>query len=334
MFKINKRFQELHRALSAEEYKELEASIKAEGINDPLIIWKDQIVDGHHRNKIAKKLGIEPPFKVRTFDDEDAVEKWILRLQLGRRNLSPLDFKLAVGRLYNVEKQEAGGDKKSKAENKLLIGSTAEKIATETGVSHDTVKRNGKYATAFDKLPKAVKTLIEEQPSRATEAAVIKMATMEPADLTQAAREVRVGNAARFDDIVKPAKKQPASPQKPNPASASIVHDELGRDVIDDLRDQHGMRAALKSLGGKIDPIRREVEKLAQELGGEWLESSHIGTLLKDAKRAITTAAFYCECPQCQREWDVKCKRCDGTGYIPERSKGLLSDEEKAWLLP
>ena len=58
MFKINKRFQELHRPLTPEEFKELEASIKAEGINDPLIIWQDTIVDGHHRNKIAKKLGI------------------------------------------------------------------------------------------------------------------------------------------------------------------------------------------------------------------------------------------------------------------------------------
>jgi hypothetical protein len=68
--------------------------------------------------------------------------------QLGRRNLSPDAFKLALWRRYNRSKQKKGGDRKSeesKTQNGSLI-STAEKLAEQHSVSKNTVIRAGKFA--------------------------------------------------------------------------------------------------------------------------------------------------------------------------------------------
>ncbi len=236
-WKINKRFKELHRDLTAEEYKELEASIKEEGIRDPIIIWRDQIVDGHHRDKIGTKLGIDVPFKMRVFDDELAAEKWILRLQLGRRNLSPADFKLTLGRLYNTEIESSGQQGKSPSGQFVptadTSGKKAEEIAKKHNVSARTVKRSGKYAKAFDKLPASVKTLLDEKSNRATEACVIAMSTMKAAELNPIAREVRVGNVAKFDAIVKPKAETNGKPKRKKATrevpSTAAIFDQIQR---------------------------------------------------------------------------------------------------------
>jgi hypothetical protein len=123
-----------------------------------------------------------------------------------------------------------------------------------------------------------------------------------------------------------------ADEPEPPKSQASIVLDELERVVIDSLREQHGLNAVLKTLGNSLDKARREVKELATVKGGEWLELVHIDTLLRDAKRSIQQAGMLCECPKCKGKVKSDCKRCEGHGFIPIRSRGVLSDAEKGWL--
>lgn|GEM_PF-6093657 len=83
------------------------------------------------------------------FDSEESVIDWMIDNQLGRRNLTPDQFKLLLGRKYNRVKGKQGGDKKSKYQNDTLID-TAESLAQEHGVSAPTVKRAGSAAEAID----------------------------------------------------------------------------------------------------------------------------------------------------------------------------------------
>ena len=85
--KINPRFRDAIPPLDAEEYENLRESIKSEGCRDAIIVWGDVIVDGHNRYEICTDFDI--PFRTfeKTFEDEDDAETWILRNQLGRRNL-------------------------------------------------------------------------------------------------------------------------------------------------------------------------------------------------------------------------------------------------------
>lgn len=152
---IDQEYKALIPPLSAEEFAQLEANILRDGCLHPVVTWEETIIDGHNRYAICKKHDL--PFKIITmeFDDRDSAMDWMDTNQLGRRNLSPVDFKLALGRRYNRTKKTQGGDRKSEesnTQNGNLI-STAEKLASQHGVSKNTVIRAGKLAEAVEAHP-------------------------------------------------------------------------------------------------------------------------------------------------------------------------------------
>jgi hypothetical protein len=80
--------------LTARERDDLEASIKANGVLEPIKVWRRDatapvIVDGHNRYRIATRLGVEPlKVDVLEFPDLDEVKAWMLRHQVARRSLT------------------------------------------------------------------------------------------------------------------------------------------------------------------------------------------------------------------------------------------------------
>ena len=86
--RIDPDFRDAIQPLSPEEIAQLESNIKANGCRDPLVIWNDIIVDGHHRYEICRKLDI--PFQTVSMDfpDRESAKIWMLNNQLGRRNLN------------------------------------------------------------------------------------------------------------------------------------------------------------------------------------------------------------------------------------------------------
>jgi ParB-like chromosome segregation protein Spo0J len=149
---IDQEYKALIPPLTAKEFAQLEANILRDGCLYPIVTWEETIIDGHNRYAICKKHDL--PFKIITmeFDDRDAAMDWMDTNQLGRRNLSPVDFKLALGRRYNRTKKSVG-----KPEGTILGQidpiSTAAKLATQHGVSEATVKRAGKLAEAVEAHP-------------------------------------------------------------------------------------------------------------------------------------------------------------------------------------
>jgi len=153
---IDQEYKALIPPLSAEEFAQLEANILRDGCLHPIVTWEETIIDGHNRYAICKKHDL--PFKIITmeFDDRDAAMDWMDTNQLGRRNLSPVDFKLALGRRYNRTKKsfvEAGAKGGASLGQNDLGLSTAAKLATQHGVSEATVKRAGKLAEAVEAHP-------------------------------------------------------------------------------------------------------------------------------------------------------------------------------------
>jgi hypothetical protein len=121
-------------------YDELKKSIQANGIMHPIIVWTEEnvVIDGHTRLKIAEELGV--PFRTSemSFPDLNAAKEWIIRNQLGRRNLTPVRFEYYIGQLYN-EKKEREASKKPEIE-----------IAAEFDIAPVTVKRYGNKAKGID----------------------------------------------------------------------------------------------------------------------------------------------------------------------------------------
>ena len=157
MIQIDPEFAALCPPIRAEEYALLEASILEEGCREALITWNDLLLDGHNRKRICDEHGLY--YDVAAFDDlpdRDAAIAWILRNQLGRRNLHPDAASLIRGRLYNMQKKtkaEAGAlGGSSKDQNDTCLFSTAKRLADETGVSEATIKRDGEFANAVEEL--------------------------------------------------------------------------------------------------------------------------------------------------------------------------------------
>ena len=89
--KINEEFKKLIPPLEEDEYKQLESSIKKEGVREPLVLWGDVLVDGHNRKEIADKLKVKYQTSQKQFKDKTEVILWMIDNQLGRRNISKYD---------------------------------------------------------------------------------------------------------------------------------------------------------------------------------------------------------------------------------------------------
>lgn len=85
----NARFQNAFPRHTDEEYAILEGNIGKDGVLDTIKTWRGVIVDGYTRYEICHKHKI--PFAIEELDfaNEDEAYLWIIRNQLGRRNLPP-----------------------------------------------------------------------------------------------------------------------------------------------------------------------------------------------------------------------------------------------------
>lgn len=137
-YTIDLELQKIMPELSEEEYKELEESLLTDGYKGaPIIVWKQKgiIVDGHNRYSICQKHDIPFEIKELEFDDQDDVVMWMLRAQLGRRNLEPLQRVQIVDKfrpLYQKKAKEnqinAGGDKKSENYKKSVTANLPQAV--------------------------------------------------------------------------------------------------------------------------------------------------------------------------------------------------------------
>ena len=118
---IDQEFQGLIPPLTAEEYKNLEENIKADGCRDALVIWNDTIIDGHNRYRICQENNIPYKTTEMAFKDRNEAIVWMLRNQLGRRNLNDFQRNEVALKFQNViaaqmkERQKAAASKGGKS---------------------------------------------------------------------------------------------------------------------------------------------------------------------------------------------------------------------------
>lgn len=163
MIKVDSEFKGLIPPLNKEEYKQLEENCVKEGIREPLIVWRtpsgdDILVDGHNRFEIAAKHSLKCEFRQMKFENRNEAMFWMIKNQLGRRNISAYDRTLLALKLKpEIEKkakenQRLGGKGSQKSANHKT--DTREELATIASVSHDTIH---KVQMIEKKAPEAVK---------------------------------------------------------------------------------------------------------------------------------------------------------------------------------
>ncbi|SMO90717.1 hypothetical protein SAMN06265379_1145 [Saccharicrinis carchari] len=177
--------------LTTEEYKNLEESILELGVETPLDVWiptektaggnkdiigKTIIVDGHNRNIIRLKHKMPVPKTTeREFNSLVEVKNWMLKKQLGRRNLSDANRTYLTGLLYNTSKYEKG--KYERNFDGEIERNTAHKISQETGSSIRSVKNAGDFADGINKLAPELKKHILSGKERIAKATIQELAS-------------------------------------------------------------------------------------------------------------------------------------------------------------
>ena len=131
---IDEEFKDLLRPLNSEEYDSLEESIRTLGMAyDPIIIWDNTIIDGHHRYGICTHGGYDYTTLDLEFDSREEAKQWIIDKQAGRRNLMPMEIKYLRGQRIAKEMKPLG---------KSEEGTSLPELAIEEGVSVRTLQRD------------------------------------------------------------------------------------------------------------------------------------------------------------------------------------------------
>ncbi len=146
---IDPEFKDLLGKQEPEEREALEESILAEGFTDPWVVWRGQniLVDGHNRYEIREEsagLVDDPDIIEMEFADRDAVKAWIIKRQLGRRNLSNARRAYFLGELHKMCASADSG-RQSGARSRDVV-------AAQTGVGARTVDRGAAYKRDVDAI--------------------------------------------------------------------------------------------------------------------------------------------------------------------------------------
>ena len=152
---IDNEFRNYIRPLSAEEFEKLKTSVLAEGIRDPLVTWQGILLDGYHRYKIAQESGLEYKTVEVELPDRDAAKEWILKNQLGRRNLTEQEASYYRGKLYSARKQQGARTDLTSGKNYQKLNS-AQELGRQYGVSEKTIRNDEQFSRAVDKVASEV----------------------------------------------------------------------------------------------------------------------------------------------------------------------------------
>jgi len=152
---IKPEFRDLIPPLQPHELEQLHKSLSEDGgARDPLTVWKgaDILLDGHNRYDYCTKHNLAFKVDERELESEADAHDWIIKNQIGRRNLSKDASLLLIGKLYNSRKKPKHRPEKGDQNDPLNPEKTADIIAKETGVGSATVKRAAKFTDEADKL--------------------------------------------------------------------------------------------------------------------------------------------------------------------------------------
>ena len=229
--------------LREEELKQLEENILVDGVViNPLIVWDGVIVDGHNRYRILQK---HPEIQFTTYEkefpDRYAAIAWICKNQLGRRNLTPQQFKYLIGLQYEAEKCSSNynGNRFTSLDKSRCVQNehtyrperTAERIARENNLSGSYVRRAEHFAKGVDaaeKVAPGIKQEILSGSIKPTEKAVAAIAKAPPEERPALVQQLRQ------------AKETEKQEEKPKPRRSAAETLQAIRDISANMLQSNG----------------------------------------------------------------------------------------------
>jgi ParB-like chromosome segregation protein Spo0J len=137
--------------MKGKEFDDLVKSIKEDGLQNPILIYQDEIIDGRNRYRACKEAGVDPKFEEWNGKDENLV-RTIIALNLHRRHLSESQRAMVAADIANLQ----CGEKKANAQIGAFTESEAAKLCN---VGKRTVQKAKKVQrSATPEVVEAVKS--------------------------------------------------------------------------------------------------------------------------------------------------------------------------------
>ena len=333
-----------------EEREQLKANIAEAGeIRDPVMVWGHIVVDGMGRVEVARELDLPFNIKRLEFRDNNHCKGWMLANQLGRRNLTEQAVRLMRGELYNLQKDEHGGERKSKCQPGILIdddakrpktsgnssrcqpgiliddGNTAMRLAASFGTGTRTINRDGKLAEAVAKLEPHVAKAVVNEDVKASRAAVAQLSRKSPAEQKEIVAKVQSGEAKTVQEAMKP--KPPGKPD------TSPVVDSLKGTVDESLAAVFTFAAEWSKLKSALSTAKGALAKIVASDSACWLDGQECERHIAQARALLSFAMPYTECCKCRRKPEKSCAHCKGRGWLTKANfAACASDADKGWL--
>lgn len=152
---IDPEFRDRIFPLDNDSFSGLEEDLLRDGCIDPLVVWagKNLLLDGHHRKALCEQHNLSYGVHYICLSDRDEALAWIDRRQANRRNLTPRQMSVVRGRIYNRHKKQHGGDRRSDGSSGQIVHlKSATVVAKDHGVDERTIRRDGHFAEAVEKL--------------------------------------------------------------------------------------------------------------------------------------------------------------------------------------
>jgi hypothetical protein len=209
--------KELIKPLQEDEYEQLKANILQNGCQDTLKIWQTfenvvnpdtesneeifVLVDGHNRFKICNDNRIPYNISIMNFEALEDVKSFMIDLQLGRRNVNPLEVSYYRGLQYNRFKWiglQPDNDEDSKK--------TAVAIGEKYNVDERTIRRDGQFAEGLEMLAKELKSEVLEGKVKVTKKDLQKLAKIQSNNIIENDRVRKIQTITEINDLINPIK--------------------------------------------------------------------------------------------------------------------------------
>lgn len=149
-FRVDEGFKNLIPPLTAEERATLEKECVDYGIRDALVIADYAgsqglvLIDGHNRYEISQKHNLSFKTERLSFDSRADAEAWVIRNQLGRRNIPNYvraELALKLKPVIAEKAKEHQGTRTDICQKSDKSIDTKKELAKVAGVSHDTIHK-------------------------------------------------------------------------------------------------------------------------------------------------------------------------------------------------
>jgi hypothetical protein len=155
--RIDPAFRDVLPVPSAASVAALRTNLLAHGgCTNFILVWAgtDKIIDGHNRYPLCREHDLWIWLGEIELADRDAVQDWIRKLQLSRRDLGRVVASCVRGEAYNARKGRRGGDHTSERANghNVRLLDAAKQIAEEFGVTDRTIRRDGWLAECVARI--------------------------------------------------------------------------------------------------------------------------------------------------------------------------------------